>query len=94
MTRQLDSLATRSMHPYLLALRVRIEYPEIRAGIYPRACAPLPTSIIGRKISVNQLLHEILWTERQSLQYYVKMQDVPVHQLASQSSGPSSNTLQ
>lgn len=45
---------------YLGALRVGIEDPEIRAWIDTSARTPLPPSIIGGKITIYELLHEML----------------------------------
>ena len=44
----------------LLALQVRIENAEIRLRVSACASAPLPPAIVGRKVAINKLLHEML----------------------------------
>jgi len=46
----------------LLALQHRVEDTEIGSGISAGAGRPLPTSIIGRRIAVYKVLHEITFT--------------------------------
>ena len=47
----------------LLALCMRIEYPEVRCCINPGTWTPLPSTIVGGEIPINQILHEILYRE-------------------------------
>lgn len=42
------------------ALGVRIEDAEVWAGVDASTGTPLPSTIVGRQITVNQLFHEVL----------------------------------
>ena len=49
---------------YLMTLVVGIEDVEVWSRIDAGARTPLPTAVVGCKITVNEGFHEILWVAR------------------------------
>lgn len=85
-----DIIATRVG---FFALGVRIENAKIWLRVRASACTPLPTAVVRGKITVYELLHEMLWVEDGLFTIPGGISD---HLLslpnANQSSGPLSDT--
>ena len=53
----LSDILARSIE--LLALQQRVEDPEIRLGIHARRSAETPSTVVARKVAINQMFHEV-----------------------------------